>query len=140
MFAKGKNRTNGLFIQKTLIIAALIGFILYPISVVHAASWARGIQGDCSNSTPKGDAWLNWEGYTIFNWGEALENLFWWNGSSWIKYSSGNDRQNGSSGVAWAHSTAAFRTGNWQVVGIVQGNFLPWSGWSDQLNYDYICS
>jgi len=111
------------FLTSLLILAV----ILLSFSTASAASWSRGTQGDCSGSQPKGDSWVNWSGYSPWDWGWSAHNLYWWNGSSWSQQAYADSGTVwGSSGTALAHSSAGYRAGSWQVAASHDGSFMPY--------------
>lgn len=128
-------------LQKLLTAVLVIGLLLTTVSIVSAASWSKGLQGDCSSSQPKGDAWLNWSGYTSGSWGSTISQLDWWNGSGWTTYGySESGRVYGASNTALAHSTAGYRSGLWSVGGLYSASFNPFNGsWQGPDWYNFSC-
>lgn len=103
-------------IRWLLRVALVTVVLVVAVLPVGAASWARGVQGDCSGFQPKGASWINWSGYYVWDWGQTNHTLWYHNGSIWVsKASADSGRVYGGTDTALANTAAQWISGQWLV-------------------------
>lgn len=126
-----KRRVSGL-----LIIAIVVGMqLVFFTYMAGAAYWNVRSQGDCASGYPRGDSWLNWDGYGGSAQGWTNGKLWYWNGSQWVKMAEGGATDTGSPGNALVHNEAGYRSGTWDETGAHWSNFFSGTRYTDANNW-----
>jgi len=86
-----------------LTIAIVVSMLLVFTYTAGAAYWNVRSQGNCASGYPRGDSWLNWDGYGGSAQGSTNGKLWYWNGSQWVKMAEGGATDTGSPGNALVH-------------------------------------
>lgn len=104
-----------------LLVAGSLGVTQSPAA---AASWATHAQGSCLPGYPRGDTWLNWEGYSSSAEGVTHGTMWYIPLSSWTVRTFGETRRIGSTQNANVYLEASFYPAMYTITGTHISNFF----------------
>ncbi len=127
-----KRRIVGGLLTIAIMVVVLLVFFTYTAG---AAYWNVRSQGNCASGYPRGDSWLNWDGYGSSAQGSTNGKLWYWNGSQWVQIAEGGATDTGSPGNALVHNQTTYQSGTWDETGAHWSNFFSGTRYTDANNW-----